>query len=389
LHARQFAFLGARRLGAVAVACLAAAALAASALANAAGQPPQAETADQSRRAAERLQALQQEADALMKQERTLVTELRRLQVERELQTTRLRAAEADQAAVVADLAATTRHIQLLEQERDAQIPILRSRLLELYKLGSAGYMRLLLGVRNVRDAGRAYRMVSALAALDRERVRAHQSTLASLGVARDELAAREAVVRKLRDQAAAARAAADRAMREHAALLSRIDARRDLNAQLTGELEAAQQRLQRAVDGLDDDGNTTLPLRPFQGALDWPIADGRVYRFFGAGGGPERRNGMELSASPGVPVRAIHEGTVAFAGPFTGYGNLVIVNHGGAYSIYGYLDEVSAVKGLIVARGEQLGTAGASPTGTPALYFELRVDGHAVDPLQWLKRRP
>jgi septal ring factor EnvC (AmiA/AmiB activator) len=377
-----------RLLGATAVACLAAAGLGAATLAQATGQSPQAEATEQSRRAADRLRALQQEADALLKQERTLVTELRRLQVERALQTTKLRAAEADQANVEAELAATTRHIVLLEQERDAQIPILRRRLLELYKLGSGGYMRLLLGVRNVRDAGRAYRMVSALAAKDRERVRAHQSTLASLAAARDELATRQAALRTLRDQAAVARAAADRAVRQHATLLASIDARRDLNAQLTGELQAAEQRLQRAVAGLGDTA-TTLPLRPFQGDLDWPVANGRVDRLFVPASGPEHRNGIEVTAEPGTPVHAIHEGTVAFAGPFTGYGNLVIVNHGGGYSIYGYLDDVSAVKGLIVARGEQIGTVGASPTGQPTLYFELRVDGHAVDPLQWLKRRP
>lgn len=372
------------------MACLAAAALVAAALAHAdaAAQSPQAEATEQSRRAAERLRALQEEADALLKQERTLVTELRRLQVERDLQTTKLRAAEADQAAVEADLAETTRHIVLLEQERDAQIPILRSRLVELYKLGSGGYMRLLLGVRNVRDVGRAYRMVSALAALDRERVRAHESTLASLAAARDELAARQASLRQLRDKAGAARRAAERAVREHAALLASIDARRDLNAQLTSEIKAAELRLQRAVDGLGDTG-TALPLRPFQGALDWPVANGRVFRLFVPAEGPEHRNGIEVTAEPGTPVRAIHEGTVAFAGPFSGYGNLVIVNHGGGYSIYGYLDEVSAVKGLIVARGEQIGTVGTSPTGHPGLYFELRVDGHAVDPLQWLKRQP
>jgi septal ring factor EnvC (AmiA/AmiB activator) len=378
-----------RLLGATAVACLVAAVLGAAVVATAAGgQSPQAEATEQSRRADERLRALQQEADALLKQERTLVTELRRLQIERTLQATKLRAAEADQARIEAELAATTRHIVLLEEERDAQIPILRARLVELYKLGSGGYMRLLLGVRNVRDAGRAYRMVSALAALDRERVRAHQSTLASLAAARDELATRQASLRALRDKAAAARAAADRAVREHATLLASIDERRDLNAQLTGELQAAGRRLQQAVDGLGE-ANTALPLRPFQGALDWPVEKGRVARSFVASAGPDRRNGIELSAEPGTPVHTIHEGTVAFAGPFTGYGNLVIVNHGGGYSIYGYLDEVSAVKGLIVARGEQIGTVGASPTGEPSLYFELRVDGHAVDPLQWLERRP
>ena len=51
------------------------------------------------------------------------------------------------------------------------------------------------------------------------------------------------------------------------------------------------------------------------------------------------RRNGIEIAAPDGTPVRAIHPGTVSYASPFTAFGNLVIVDHGrNAYSLYGYL---------------------------------------------------
>jgi septal ring factor EnvC (AmiA/AmiB activator) len=80
----------------------------------------------------------------------------------------------------------------------------------------------------------------------------------------------------------------------------------------------------------------------------------------------------------------------VAFAGPFAGFGNLVILDHGGkAFSVYGYLDRVDVVKGARVPRGQVLGGAGTTPSGLDAVYFELRIDGRAVDPLQWLKGRP
>ena len=54
---------------------------------------------------------------------------------------------------------------------------------------------------------------------------------------------------------------------------------------------------------------------------------------------GPPVRNGIELSLPEGQPVHAVHEGTVAFADLFSGYGNLVIVDHGDkTYSLYGHL---------------------------------------------------
>ena len=85
-----------------------------------------------------------------------------------------------------------------------------------------------------------------------------------------------------------------------------------------------------------------------------------------------------------------MHEGTVAFAESFAGLGPLVILDHGDrAYTLYGYLATIGVTKGTRVEAGAIVGTAGRAPaTGAPALYFEVRVDGRATDPLQWLKPR-
>ena len=84
-----------------------------------------------------------------------------------------------------------------------------------------------------------------------------------------------------------------------------------------------------------------------------------------------------------------MHEGRVAFAGPFAGFGNLVILEHGeGDHSLYGHLRVLGVARGDAVERQAVLGETGLTPAGVPGLYFELRIDGRAVDPLQWLKRR-
>ena len=136
----------------------------------------------------ERLKALRQEADELAAREKSLLTDLRRAELERDI-TAELRK-DADQALAAAteDLANTTTHLTAVEQRAANETPGLARRLVELYKLGGGGYVRLLLSVDNVREMGRAYRTVASLAALDRERVRAHQSTLASLREIRAEL---------------------------------------------------------------------------------------------------------------------------------------------------------------------------------------------------------
>ena len=86
--------------------------------------------------------------------------------------------------------------------------------------------------------------------------------------------------------------------------------------------------------------------------------------------------------------MHAVHEGTVAFSDLFSGYATLVIVEHADkTYTLYGHLGSATVHRGDRVEAGSTVGLAGRNPSGNPSLYFELRVDGQAVDPLQWLKR--
>jgi septal ring factor EnvC (AmiA/AmiB activator) len=257
--------------------------------------------------------------------------------------------------------------------------------------LGRAGYWRLLFDVDNLRSIGRVYRTAAAMTHLDRERIIGYQRTLDALARERETLKARSSQLAALQDQAARARAALDRAVQARASLVSSIDERRDLNAQWTSELQAAQQRLTASVTQLDTNP-VALPMRPFQGALPWPVRGAISSRF---GKQPSSRfgtsivkNGIEISVAEGQPVRAVHEGVVAFAGQFTGYGNLVIVEHGErVFSLYGDLSAMQVAQGDRIEAQAPVGRSGLTPNGTAALYFELRVDGKPVDPLQWLQK--
>jgi murein hydrolase activator len=353
-----------------------------------------AQTEALAKRAAERLAALQREAESLARQEKTLLVDLRRLEVEREIRSEELAHVQRDIAGVQRQLASATARAEALQGEADRQRPDVEARLVQLYKMGRAGYWRLLLDVDSLRDVGRAYRTAAALGRIDRDRAEEHRRTLAALRTERATLEARAKELSSLQRKAQAASAAVERAVAARTELVQSIDARRDLNAQLTGELQEAQQKLQATITGSAagrPSAAPVLPLRPFQGALPWP-AEGVLTARFGRQPpraiGPAIRNGIEMSLPEGEAIRAVHEGTVAYADPFSGYGNLVIVDHGsGSYSLYGHLGSLAVKKGEKVDTTTTVGLAGRNPAGNPALYFELRVDGKPVDPLQWLKR--
>jgi septal ring factor EnvC (AmiA/AmiB activator) len=363
-------------------------------------QDDRARTEALARSTSDRLKALNQEADRLASEARTLLGDLRKLELERQIKVEELRQARSDEERVAAELGTLNQELGRLESEEQAERPALRARLVELYKLGNGGYVRLLLSTSEARSLGQASRMVATIARRDRDRMAAHQrrvSELKQTGVALEERRAQLAASRAAAERAQAGAAAA---LQKHEALISDIDRRRDLNAQLAGELLTTQQRLQATLRDLPAGSASTPsapPMVPFatrRGELDWPAA-GPLRHGFGhsvaaAGSSP---NGIEITTQVGTPVRVVHDGTVAFADTFAGYGKLVIVQHGAehgeqAFSLYGHLLDISVARGARVSRADPVGTAGFALLGVPGLYFELRVDGQPVDPLQWLKKR-
>jgi murein hydrolase activator len=357
-------------------------------------QPEPSRTEALAARAGERMEALHREADQLASQERTLLGDLRKLELQREIKLEELRQLDTDVSHVEAEREAITGQLARLQAEDDATRPDLKARLVAMYKMGQARYVRLLLSTSDVRRIGQAARTAAALAKLDRDRVAAHQHTLTQLTSTRVMLDERSRRLETLRARARNADAEVASAEQAQIDAIRDIDTQRDLNAQLVGELQVAQQKLQGEVRTLTAGSPVAeparLPFKTFRGDLDWPIAGTIRRRFVNpAAGGPSPSNGIEVASTEGAAVIAVHEGVVAFAGPFTGFGNLVIVDHGAqAFSLYGNLLDIGVKKGALVASGQSLGTVGASLRGPAGLYFELRVDGQPVDPLQWFKKR-
>lgn len=345
-------------------------------------------------RAGDRIRALLREADGLAAQQSKLLVELKTLDDDRQAKVAELQRVERELDETQVRLTESTARAAALQQRAESQRPDVEARLVRLYMQGRAGYWRMLLDVEDLRAFGRAYRAAAALTAIDRERLVAHQETLQELQAEQKTLQARAAELTDLKARAARARMAADRAVDAHTALVDSIDARRDLNAQMVGELQAAQQRLQASLAEAESNGpaETVLPLEAFRGALPWP-ARGRLTARYGRDtnsrfGTAVVRNGIEIASGEGQPVSAVHEGTVAYADQFTGYGTLVIIEHGGgAFTLYGYLSSARVERGQRVDAGTPVGVSGRSPAGNPAVYFELRIDGRPVDPLQWLQK--
>ena len=91
---------------------------------------------------------------------------------------------------------------------------------------------------------------------------------------------------------------------------------------------------------------------------------------------------GVEIEAPSGASVKSVGQGEVAFAGAVSGFGNVLIVQHGGGlFSVYGRLETFLVKQGAAVKKGAVVGSLPGSPSGKSVLYLELRAGGTAIDP--------
>jgi murein hydrolase activator len=127
---------------------------------------------------------------------------------------------------------------------------------------------------------------------------------------------------------------------------------------------------------------------------MDWPV-QGDILYSFGRVVNPNnttvRWNGIGIKAAAGTEVHAVAAGKVLVADQFGTYGLTVIVQHpGGDYSVYGSLSKITTEKGAVVTKGQVIGYVGSADPDLPAhLHFELRPQGHAVDPMDFLRPNP
>lgn len=100
---------------------------------------------------------------------------------------------------------------------------------------------------------------------------------------------------------------------------------------------------------------------------------------------------GMDIGGPTGQRIMASAAGRVSFAGRASGYGNLIKIDHGhGIETRYGHLSKISVRAGQVIARGADIGRMGSTGRSTgPHLHFEVRLDGRALDPRQFLEAKP
>lgn len=170
-------------------------------------------------------------------------------------------------------------------------------------------------------------------------------------------------------------------------AMITRLDAlsRRRLSSR--HEKPGAKQKPLAELPPVPDRGFASQ-----KGRMSLPVR-GEIIESYGKHKHPDFNSftfskGLSISASSGSEIKAIYEGTVIFSDYFKGFGNMIIVDHGGGYfSLYAHASRLAKKVGAEVARHETIAAVGDVDSSKGSiLYFEIRHQGKPVDPAGWVR---
>jgi murein DD-endopeptidase MepM/ murein hydrolase activator NlpD len=277
---------------------------------------------------------------------------------------------------------------------------LLKRRLVDIYEYGDLSYVDALIAARSFSEFVERWEDLRLLIAANQRAVRARKAAETRVATIEAELEGTRLQLQQQEQAQDEARSQLGSLADERRNLVSLAGMRRrsvatevaemeDLSAAEEASLEGlilerereleSQQRAAGIAGGGDHSGAA--------GTFSWPVT-GTITSPFGwrsnpFGGAPEFHQGLDIAAPTGTTVTAAAGGTVIMAQWYGGYGNYILIDHGGGYSTgYGHLSAIYVTTGQSVQRGQAIGAVGSTGQSTgPHLHFEVRIAGKPVDP--------
>lgn len=238
------------------------------------------------------------------------------------------------------------------------------------------------------RATGYADRGIIRLEALENQEVRQEKLIAEEEAqLARDvlDLQDLEAEATALFDAVAASKAAVEAELAAQRSVLAELASEEDHFEKELDQLEAEQEKIERQIAELQDSSGDApgILLKPVPGAIGSPFG----YRTHPILGTKRLHTGIDMSASYGTPIIAAAAGRVIIASWYGGYGNAVVIDHGGGMStLYAHQSTLDVSTGDTVTAGTTIGLVGSTGLSTgPHLHFEVRINGKPVDPAPYL----
>ena len=297
----------------------------------------------------------------------------------------------------------TKNNISDLEQQIIRDKKLLRARLINIYKHSQLADIDLLLSIKNTHDTMENVHLLSKIAKQDQELIASLSSKTKQLTASKHRLERENSNLKVQHEDLKQQNVQLKADTAEKNKLLVRVQHDKKLYLAELEEMKRAQRELDNTINRLikqkkalrAKQGVKAEPETKYYtgGKLNWPC-QGRISSQFGTRTHPvlkvtRRHTGLDIAAPKGTPVKPALPGEVLFTGWQRGYGNVIMVDHGGdMITVYGHLSKILVSEGQKVSSTTTIGLVGSTGMSTGNhLHFEVRINGKAQNPLNYLKR--
>ena len=381
---------------------------------SASGQDLDGEIAVQERASYELEQKIRQYNEAAEKksqQARGLQARLSNLQQNSHMAQQQIKLLELQSERLQRSMSALDEEVAKVSLQLDALADELRSRVVNMYKYGSRESLNLLLSAQNAHEAVASAYLLERLARHDRLALEELLNKAAELGRGKRSIERNKARLMARTEELNDQREKYDAVINQTNELLSGVQRERQRAQTAAKETQQAQFEIERTIAELmrqkrerpqdmsftvKTDSTAEPQAHPAIGGgmlLDWPV-NGTIASHYGPREDSVLKtisfnSGINISATAGTPVRTAGHGTVLYEGWLSGFGQVVIIDHGRNIStVYAHLASTRVKEKDIVRAGTVIGMVGN--TGAMEgynLYFEVRVGDAAKNPLDYLKK--
>ena len=339
-------------------------------------------------RQAEEQQAKTNEASAKVE---NVSERLRQIQEELRVATAEYREVKGQLDSVEDKISDNTELLEKTEADLKVKNKKLQQRVRDIYINGQISYVDVLFGAKDFADLMTRMDVLKRIIKHDYDLIMKVKEEKATVENTRAQLEKDKAEAEVLVADAQAKKAKVEDKESEQQVLLDQAIYDRDTSERMYEEIMAASQEVANMIrrSQMSSAGYSGAPAGA--GGMIWPISGPitsefgwRTHPIFGTA---RFHSGLDIGGDYGMPIYAAAGGTVIYAGWISGYGNAVIIDHGGGVTtLYGHNDSLNVSEGENVAQGQVIAMCGSTGNSTgPHCHFEVRENGEPVSPYGYL----
>ncbi len=304
---------------------------------------------------------------------------------------TKIEALDKIIANTEADLAVEEAKLAEATEKANEKYDVFQQRFRVMCEQGDVSYIEMLLSAKSFSDFVDKTEIMKEITRYDKEIFDEMDEARQQIEKSRDEIVKLKETQESSAKDLSSQKSALVQKQQEQAAYIKELEKDTAAYQRIIDEADAAMASLRASVSG--SLSSSASGKKYVGGEFTWPTPS---CHYITSHFSPRRKNpvtgiwkrhtGTDIGASYGAAIVAANAGTVTLAGWNSGYGNCVIIDHGGGKAtLYAHMSAYNVSKGQTVTKGQRIGSVGSTGNSTgPHLHFEILINGAAVDPMQY-----